>query len=68
MLSFSSYLYDSLFGFSSPTLLIEILNLEKHPFFQERLLGIKGQYLLFESGGVNLRKYLGYDIMLEKVT
>lgn len=44
------------------------LNLEKHPFFQERLLGIKGQYLLFESGGVNLRKYLGYDIMLEKVT
>lgn len=42
------------------------INLDKTPFFQDKLVGIRGQYLLFETlGGLNLRKYQGYDISIE---
>lgn len=44
------------------------INLDKTPFFEDKLVGIKGQYLLFENtGGLNMRKYQGYDITLELV-
>jgi len=36
------------------------LNLDKDPLVQGVLLGIKGQYLLLDSGVINLRKYAGY--------
>ena len=29
-----------------------------------RLLGIKGQYLIFDSGVLNVRKYTGYELEL----
>lgn len=42
------------------------INLDKTPYFSDRLIGIKGQYLFFESlGGLNIRKYRGYDISME---
>ena len=39
------------------------LNLDKTPNFSGKLIGIKGQYLLFEDGTVfNVRSYEGYKI------
>jgi len=41
-------------------------NLDKVPTLEGKLLGIKGQYLLFEGGVViNIRKYGGYYVQLE---
>lgn len=37
-------------------------NLEKNPEFEDRLTGIKGQYLIFENRVINLRKYSGYHV------
>ncbi len=44
---------------------IKSINLEKNPEFTGNLVGIKGQYLIFEDGFViNIRKYGGYKITL----
>ncbi|MCK4824464.1 DUF2797 domain-containing protein, partial [bacterium] len=41
------------------------INLDKSPRFSGRLIGIKGQYLIFEEGYViNIRKYGGYKLSL----
>lgn len=39
-------------------------NLDKLPEIQGRLLGIKGQYLIFDTGVINMRKYAGYQLTL----
>lgn len=44
---------------------INSLCLHKTPEITDKLMGVKGQYLLFESGVINLRKYTGYEISLE---
>lgn len=42
------------------------LNLEKTPFYEGVLKGIKGQYLIFEDGVVfNVRKHEGFEISLQ---
>lgn len=42
------------------------LNLDKNPMITARLTGIKGNYLLFEGGGVlNIHKYAGYKIQID---
>lgn len=38
------------------------LNLDKDPLIHSKLLGVKGQYLIFESGVINIRKYQGYTL------
>lgn len=44
---------------------IKSLNLEKTPFYEGVLKGVKGQYLLFEDGTVfNVRTYEGYVVNL----
>jgi hypothetical protein len=44
---------------------VKSLSLDKVPMIQERLMGIKGQYFIFESGNVmNVRKHTGYTIKL----
>src|SRR5690554_734837 len=44
---------------------INSLNLEKQPDYSGILMGIKGQYLLFEDGTVfNIRSYEGYKVEL----
>ncbi len=44
---------------------IKAVTLDKQDLIQARLTGIKGQYLLFEDGGVlNIRKHGGYVINL----
>lgn len=40
-------------------------NLDKDCVIEDRLTGIKGQYLIFEKAVINLRKYQGYYLYLE---
>ena len=45
---------------------ISSLNLQKTPFYQGILQGIKGQYLMFEDGTVfNIRAYEGFKVKME---
>lgn len=39
---------------------IQTLNLDKKPLVEGTLLGIKGQYLIFDTGVINIRKFSGY--------
>lgn len=41
---------------------VKSLNLDKEPTIHSQLLGIKGQYLIFDSGVINIRKYAGYKM------
>ena len=41
---------------------ISSFNLDKTPIVSGILLGIKGQYLIFEKGVINMRKYSSYQI------
>ena len=36
---------------------ITSFNLDKNPIAEGTLIGIKGQYLLFDTGVINIRKY-----------
>ncbi|MFB2538427.1 MULTISPECIES: DUF2797 domain-containing protein [unclassified Acinetobacter] len=39
-------------------------NLDKTPTIEGKLMGIKGQYLLLDTGVINIRKYSGYELIL----
>lgn len=43
---------------------ITSLCFDKSPRISDTLQGIKGQYLLFDSGVINLRKYTGYEVSI----
>jgi hypothetical protein len=43
---------------------VSSLNLDKTPVVGGTLLGIKGQYLIFDTGVINIRKYGGYQLSL----
>jgi len=38
------------------------VNLDKQPLIEDKLIGIKGQYLMFLNSVINLRKYQGYEL------
>ncbi|GHA95912.1 hypothetical protein GCM10007159_16850 [Modicisalibacter luteus] len=40
-------------------------NLDKTPTVGGTLMGLKGQYLMFDTGVINLRKYTGYEVAVE---
>ncbi|NVK39342.1 MAG: DUF2797 domain-containing protein [Gammaproteobacteria bacterium] len=40
-------------------------NLDKNPIAEGKLMGIKGQYLILDSGVINLRKYTSYLVSIE---
>ena len=44
---------------------INSYNLDKNPLIIDTLTAIKGQYLIFENGVINIRKYAGYQVKLE---
>ncbi|HPE62086.1 MAG TPA: DUF2797 domain-containing protein [Thiolinea sp.] len=46
---------------------VKAFNLDKDPVLEGTLQGIKGQYLLFDTGVINIRKYGGYEVVLEGV-
>lgn len=39
-------------------------NLDKTPIIRGKLQGIKGQYLLMDTGVINIRKYTGYELKI----
>lgn len=41
---------------------VKSLNLDKTPKVGGTLMGIKGQYLIFDTGVINMRKYGGYSL------
>jgi hypothetical protein len=41
---------------------INSFNFDKDPVIEGTLLGIKGQYLIFDSGVINMRRFSGYDV------
>lgn len=41
---------------------VSAFNLDKTPLVEGTLLGIKGQYLMFDTGVINMRKYGGYQL------
>jgi len=43
---------------------VKSFNLDKSPTIAGTLMGIKGQYLIFDSGVINMRKYGGYHLTL----
>ena len=60
---------DTLYEFNFPVnkypVKVTSLNLEKTPNFSGKVVGIKGQYLIFEDGTVfNVRTYEGYVVSL----
>ncbi|MGL4476575.1 MAG: DUF2797 domain-containing protein, partial [Shewanella sp.] len=43
---------------------VKSFNADKQPLISGVLMGIKGQYLLFDTGVINIRKYTGYDVLV----
>ena len=41
---------------------LKSLNLDKQPLIEGVLQGIKGQYLILDSGVINIRKYTAYNV------
>ncbi|MFC4892743.1 DUF2797 domain-containing protein [Pseudofrancisella aestuarii] len=44
---------------------IKSFNLDKDSIVQGKLEGIKGQYLIFDTGVINIRKFSGYKCLIE---
>lgn len=40
-------------------------NFDKNPVVEGTLLGIKGQYLIFDTGVINIRKFTSYEVAVE---
>ena len=45
---------------------ITSFNLDKNPLVEGTLLGIKGQYLMFDTGVINIRKYTAYQLAVHR--
>lgn len=46
---------------------VKSFNLDKTPNVEGTLIGIKGQYLIFDTGVINMRKYGGYQLSLHTI-
>ena len=44
---------------------VKSLNFDKQPEIEGKLMGIKGQYLILDTGVLNIRKFSGYNIQLD---
>ncbi len=53
---------DIQFPVDSYPLKVKSFNLDKNPEISGVLHGIKGQYLLLDTGVINIRKYTGYEL------
>ncbi len=56
--------YDFSYPVSEYPTKVSSFNLDKAPQVEGTLNGIKGQYLIFDSGVINMRKYGGYHLAL----
>jgi hypothetical protein len=41
---------------------VKSLNLDKQPIVEGVLQGIKGQYLILDTGVINIRKFTAYNV------
>jgi hypothetical protein len=41
---------------------VKSFNLDKQPLVEGVLLGIKGQYLILDTGVINIRKFTAYNV------
>ena len=48
-----------------PTKIVSF-NLDKDPIVEGTLMGIKGQYLIFDTGVINIRKYTAYQLAVHQ--
>jgi Protein of unknown function (DUF2797) len=59
--------WDQVYNFKYPVLKYPekavTHDLEKQPKLESQLMGIRGQYLLFEDKALNVRKYTGYEVI-----
>jgi len=39
-------------------------NFDKEPVVEDRLIAVKGQYLIFENASLNIRKFTSYDVSI----
>ncbi len=46
---------------------VSSFNLDKEPVAGGKLMGIKGQYLIFDAAVINMRKYGGYELSLSRL-
>jgi len=46
---------------------VSSFNLDKNPEVEGVLQGIKGQYLIFDSGVINMRKYTSYHLQISSI-
>ncbi len=46
---------------------VKSLNLDKTPTVEGELMGIKGQYLMLDTGVINIRKYSGYKLDVDLI-
>ena len=46
---------------------VKSFNLDKQPELEGTLMGIKGQYLIFDTGVINMRKYAGYYLTAARI-
>ena len=46
---------------------VKSFNLDKTPTVEGTLTGIKGQYLIFDTGVINMRKYGGYHLSVAEI-
>lgn len=46
---------------------VKSFNLDKTPLVEGTLMGIKGQYLMFDTGVINMRKYGGYELSVTRI-
>lgn len=61
-------LYDNIQQIDYPVSLfpqkVKSFNFDKQPIITAKLEGIKGQYLIFDTGVINIRKYTAYEVAL----
>lgn len=43
---------------------VKSFNLDKNPIISGTLMGIKAQYLIFDNGVINIRKFAGYNVKI----
>lgn len=46
---------------------VSSFNLDKTPQIEGKLMGIKGQYLIFDTGVLNVRSHSGYEVNFEEI-
>lgn len=47
---------------------VSSFNLDKQPVVEGTLMGIKGQYLIFDTGVINIRKYTAYQLSVQQIS